>query len=100
MSESENVNKALEKLIEGNEENIKNTGKISRYIESIEGDNESLKWQLKESRKGKRTLAEGIYFSETERKSQEKKAETSLMFMFLFGCLAAVSIAYAILNCQ
>jgi len=100
MSESENVNRVLEKIVEGNEENVKNTELLSRYMQSIERDNGSLKWVLELERKRNRTLAEAVYFSDGERRSQQKKSETSLLFMFFHGCLCAVVIAYAILNCQ
>lgn len=91
MSESENVNKALEKLIDGNEENIKNTGEIGGYIESIEGDNESLKWRLKEERNKNRTLSEAVYFSGKERHSQQKRLRHRC-------CLWFSTTAYALLS--
>lgn len=100
MSESENVQKVLQNLIDSSQENVRRAKDITGYIDSIDDDNESFKWQLKEERKKNRTLGEAIYFSDTERKSQQKKAETSLLFMLLFGCLMAVLIAYSILNCQ
>ncbi len=49
---------------------------------------------MSESENVKRTLnqAAGI--------AKECKASTTLMYMFLFGCITAVTMATDILNCQ
>lgn len=90
MSESENVKRILNQAAE-----------IAKdHIAVLENDVRCLNYQLSQEKKKNRTLGEAIYFSDTEIKSQQKKAETSLLFMFFHGCLCAAVIAYAILNCQ
>lgn len=65
-----------------------------------DNDIRQLRDKLKQKESGTEAVKEAALQAIIEKHSQQKKSETSLLFMFLFGCLTAVAIAYSILNCQ
>lgn len=90
MSESENVKRTLNQAAE-----------IAKdQIVMLENDNRQLRDKLKQKEAGTKAVKEAALQAIIEKHSQQKKAETSLLFMFLFGCLTAVAIGYTILNCH
>lgn len=90
MSESENVKRVLNQAAE-----------IAKdQIVMLENDNRQLRDKLRQQEAGIDAVKEAASKVIIENHSQQKKAETSLLFMFLFGCLTAISIAYSILNFQ
>jgi hypothetical protein len=90
MSESENVKRVLSQAAE----------LASARIDVQDNDIRQLNYQLSQERKKTKKLEDACYSETLERLSQEMKADASLLFMFLFGCMAAVAIAYTILKCQ
>lgn len=73
---------------------------VEDKMESLENDVRCLTYQLSQARKKNKKLEDCCHYETQERLSQERKSETSLLFMFFHGCLCAAVITYAILNCQ
>jgi len=92
MSESENakVKRCLDQA----------AGIARNHIEVMENDKRQLLEDLDSRRNLYAELKKSEVFWRQQCEAEERKSSTTLLFMFLFGCMAAVAIAYAILNCQ
>lgn len=90
MSESENVKRTLNQA----------AGIAKDCIDVLENDKRQLLADLDFRRNLYAELKKSEVFWRQQCEAEERKSSTALMFMFLFGCMAAVAIAYAIFNCQ
>jgi len=92
MSESENakVKRCLDQA----------AGIARNHIEVMENDKRQLLDDLDLRRNLYAELKKSEVFWRQQCEAEERKSSTTLMFMFLFGCMTAVAIAYAILTCQ
>lgn len=90
MSESENVKRTLSQA----------AGIAKDCIDVLENDKRQLLADLDFRRNLYAELKISEAFWRNQCEAEERKSSTTLLHMFLFGCIAAVVIAYAILNFQ
>lgn len=90
MSESENVKRCLNQAAE----------MACARIQVQDNDIRQLKDKKLHKDSEIESLKASLFYADMEKRSQQKKAETSLLFMLLVGCLAVVAVTNAVLNCQ
>ena len=90
MSESENVKRTLNQA----------AGIAKSCIDVLEADKRQILAELDFRRNLYAELKKSEVFWRNQCEAEERKSSTTLLFMFSYGCLCAVVIAYSILNCQ